>query len=374
HEFLSIVLNSGESLLSIINDLLDFSKIESGKLELESIHFDLRQEIGNVFKLLSPRNHTKDLKISWQVQSEIPQYLIGDPTHLRQILMNLVGNAIKFTLKGEVVLNVERQEVEDDWLVHLLFAVHDTGIGIPPEQLDRIFSRFVQADSSTTRKFGGSGLGLTITTRIIEAMQGRIWAQSEPGEGSTFQFTLAFPEGNAPDELDSDSQTLQLTTADQQAFLSSSQQVTEQQGSPMNSLPPLRVLVAEDSRSNQLLVKTLLEKWGHTVTIAENGKIAVELWNSEPFDLILMDVTMPEMDGLEATRVIREQETLSGQHIPIIAMTARAMEGDQEKCLQSGMDGYVSKPIHKQELDAEMARFFPETTDTIQAEPVTANV
>ncbi len=374
HEFLSIVLDSGESLLSIINDLLDFSKIESGKMELESIHFDLRQEIGNVFKLLSPRNHTKDLKISWQVQSEIPQYLIGDPTHLRQILMNLVGNAIKFTLKGEVVLNVERQEDDDDSLVHLLFAVHDTGIGIPPEQLDRIFSRFVQADSSTTRKFGGSGLGLTITTRIIEAMQGRILAQSEPGEGSLFQFTLAFPEGKAPDEPDSVNQTSRQTSADQQAVYSSSQQVTDQQGSPMNSLPPLRVLMAEDGRSNQLLVKTLLEKWGHTVTIAENGKIAVELWTSEPFDLILMDVTMPEMDGLEATRAIREQETLPGQHIPIIAMTARAMKGDLEQCLQAGMDGYVSKPIHKQELDAEMARFFPESTDTIQADPVTLNV
>lgn len=374
HEFISTVLDSGESLLSIINDVLDFSKIEAGKLELESVHFDLRQEIGNVFKLLSPHNRTQDLKISWQVQSEIPQYLIGDPTHLRQILMNLLGNAIKFTLKGEVVLNVERQEVDADSLIHLLFSVHDTGIGIPAEQLDRIFSRFVQADSSTTRKFGGSGLGLTITTRIIEAMRGRIWAESEPGNGSTFRFTLAFPEGSATEEPGSGSASAGQTAVPKVALVAPRQQTVEQRESQKSVLPPLRVLVAEDGKSNQLLVKTLLEKWGHTVTLAENGQTAVDRWNCEPFDLILMDVTMPEMDGLEATRVIREQEALSGQHIPIIAMTARVMQGDLEECLQAGMDGYVSKPIHKQALDAEMARFFPETKPDSQADREAANV
>lgn len=346
HEFLSIVLESGESLLSIINDLLDFTKIEAGKLELESIHFDLRKEIGNVFKLLSSQNTAKDLSIVWQVNPNIPQVLIGDPVRLRQILMNLVGNAIKFTLEGEVVLEVERQKVDLDSHIHLLFTVRDTGIGISDEHLDRIFSQFVQADSSTTRQFGGSGLGLTITTRIIEAMQGQIWAQSEPGKGSTFRFSLKFP----------------VVLAENNGVVCRSPQkhVDEQNASLMSSIPPLRVLLAEDGKSNQRLVKALLKKWGHTVVVAENGLIAVDRWKREPIDLILMDVTMPEMDGLQATQCIRKQEMQTGSHTPIIAMTARVMKGDFEKCLQAGMDGYVSKPIHKNELDAEMAQFFTE--------------
>ena len=476
HEFLSIVLESGESLLSVINDILDFSKIEAGNLELESVNFDFRKEIGSVFKLLSSHNLTKDLDISWQVNPDIPQFLIGDPIRLRQILMNLVGNAIKFTLQGEVNLNVDRQDVDLDSQVHLLFTVRDTGIGISAEHLDSIFSRFVQADSSTTRQFGGSGLGLTITTQIIEAMQGQIWAQSKPGQGSTFQFSLAFPEGSAPDDMASiiepdlnqmrvllvEDKTLDrsmlkkilegwgmlVTTATegrraidifQQSFdeqrsfsllvsdvdlptmsgfdlvkllrerdqvketgiimltskpedirrceemgishhltkpvqqsalqevvssavVRSPQKPAVEQNTPlMGSIPPLKVLLAEDSKSNQRLVKALLEKWGHTVKIAKNGQVAVNLWKREPFDMILMDVTMPKMDGLEATRFIREQELQTGQHTPIIAMTARVMKGDLEECLLSGMDGYVAKPIHKHELDAEMTQFFTET-------------
>jgi PAS domain S-box-containing protein len=344
-EFLTIILESGESLLSIINDLLDFSKIEAGKLELEAVPFDLRQKIGNVFRLLSSQNRKADLKITWQVDEAIPQTLIGDPVHLRQVLMNLVGNAIKFTLQGEVHLDVEQQEVDEEGRVHLLFAVRDTGIGIPADNLENIFSRFVQADSSTTRQFGGSGLGLTITSRIIEAMQGRIWAESEEGQGSIFRFTLALPTGSAA----------------QQAEASGSEGApsASSQSPQLSALPPLRVLVAEDGRSNQRLVQALLGKWGHTVCVAENGRIAVDRWQQESFDLILMDVTMPEMDGLTATRLIREQEAQTGAHIPIIAMTARVMQADVKNCLQAGMDGYVAKPIHKQELDAAMAEFFP---------------
>ncbi|QDT25533.1 Sensory/regulatory protein RpfC [Gimesia panareensis] len=348
-EFLTIVLESGESLLSIINDLLDFSKIEAGKLELEAVPFDLRQEIGKVFRLLSSHNRKKDLNITWQVDDSIPQTLIGDPVHLRQVLMNLVGNAIKFTMRGEVQLKVEHQKTAEQGDVQLLFAVRDTGIGIPAKHLENIFSRFVQADSSTTRQFGGSGLGLTITTRIIAAMQGRIWAESEEGQGSTFRFVITLPEAGASGEA----AAREVPTSG----LSQKQSASSQTPS-MISLPPLRILVAEDGMSNQRLVKALLEKWGHTVCIAENGRIAVDCCHCEPFDLILMDVTMPEMDGLTATRCIREQEVLTGQHIPIIAMTARAMPADIKKCLQSGMDGYLAKPLHKQDLETAIAELF----------------
>ncbi|CAE7775830.1 dhkJ, partial [Symbiodinium microadriaticum] len=306
-EFLTIVLESGESLLSIINDLIDISKIEAGKLELEAVPFDLREEIGKVFRLLSSHNREKKLTIIWQVDESVPQTLIGDPVQLRQVLMNLVGNAIKFTLEGEVHLEVTREAIDDEGRVKLLFEIRDTGIGIPAEHLERIFSRFVQADSSTTRQFGGSGLGLTITARIVEAMQGRIWAESEEGRGSTFRFTLTLPVGNALEEkVASDSPATEALPSERPA--------------PRMSAP-LRVLVAEDGKSNQRLVKALLEKWGHTVQIAENGRLAVERWRSEPFDLILMDVTMPEMDGLEATGLIRHEEAESDAHIPIIAMT-----------------------------------------------------
>ncbi len=360
-EFLTIVLESGESLLSIINDLIDISKIEAGKLELEAVPFDLREEIGKVFRLLSSHNREKDLAITWEVHEAVPQTLIGDPVHLRQVLMNLVGNAIKFTPEGEVHLEVTRETVDDEGRVTLLFEVRDTGIGIPAEHLERIFSRFVQADSSTTRQFGGSGLGLTITAGIVEAMQGQIWAESEEGHGSIFRFTLTLPVGNAWEEkVASDSPETEVLPSERPAL-------------QMNAT--LRVLVAEDGRSNQRLVKALLEKWGHTVQIAENGRLAVERWRSEPFDLILMDVTMPEMDGLEATGLIREEEAESDAHIPIIAMTARVMQSDVKSCLDSGMDGYIAKPIHKQELDAALVKFFPTTavidSDNIAAEAET---
>ncbi len=466
-DYLKMVYESSESLLNLINDILDFSKIEAGKLELESQSFQLRDRLGDTMRSLAPRAHAKGLELAMSIDHRIPQRLIGDISRLRQIIVNLVGNAIKFTEEGEVLLEVNLQSA-DEVRVSIRFSVVDTGIGIPPEKLSAIFGEFEQADSSTTRRYGGSGLGLAIASRLVKLMGGELRVESRVREGSRFYFDFDLPvdpirtssasieslrkvsimvvddnatnrrileqilsawemkpvtahsakqalamlrgladagepiglvlsDVNMPDhdgyELAQwiraepslrDSRIILLTSSNRQGALQlrrdlriesqlmkpvkqsdlldaigqalgltiHSQRLVDV-AAPENesaddtqpSVAPLRILLAEDNHVNQRLAVGLLEKYGHQVVVAENGQAAVELFRDSEFDLILMDVQMPVLDGLEATRRIREMEHEAGTHIPIIAMTAHALVGDRDRCLASGMDDYISKPI-----------------------------
>jgi two-component system, sensor histidine kinase and response regulator len=472
-EYLDMVRSSAESLLGIINDILDFSKIEAGRMDLESVSFSLPDCIESALEPLAVRAHQKGLELTWAFQEEIPQVLVGDPTRLRQILINLVGNAVKFTKEGEVSVRAQRQPLQGD-IIPIRFTVSDTGIGIPKEKHDQIFDAFSQADSSTTREFGGTGLGLSISTRMIRLMKGEIWLESTPGKGTTFTFTLPFGRGLAPShgapamaypkmakkrvliaddkEINRDllihilpqwgletistktgAEALEifrksvedgapfsivlvdqnmpgmngfevaekiraLAMKEQPAIiiLSSAPCLTDSARAkklgierilckplrratlyeairhalkiPVPSEKPsspgteqedargLRVLLVEDNRVNQKLALRLLGKMGHHPTLATNGREALDLVQKNMFDLILMDIQMPVMSGIEATEMIREEEKKTGGHIPIIALTAHAMAGDAEKYLSAGMDGYVSKPVGSELLRAEIDR------------------
>jgi two-component system, sensor histidine kinase and response regulator len=482
-EYLAMVKMSADSLLSLLNDILDFSKIEAGKLDIESIEFALRDSLSDTMKVLSFRAHEKALELACLVSPEVPERLRGDPTRLRQIVLNLAGNAIKFTSQGEVVLRVEMQsESGDEAALH--FSVTDTGIGIPLDKQRSIFEAFTQADSSTTRRFGGTGLGLAITSRLVNMMGGRIWVESEPGRGSAFHFTAAFslqkiaqrrPEpvdlkmlpglsalvvddnhtnrrileealngwhmkpvlaDGAPQALEIlegaraqgitfplallDAQmpemdgfalakkikedprfastiVIMLTSAGlrgdaarckelgvhaylpkpikQSELLQCIKQSLGWQDQAAERAPlvtthslregrsGLQILLAEDNAVNQMLAVRLLERRGHAVVVVGTGKAALEALARQAFDLILMDVQMPEMDGLEATVLIREGENETGKHIPIVAMTANAMVGDRERCLAAGMDGYVSKPIQIEELFEAIESAIPASTE-----------
>ena len=474
-DYLTTVLESAESLLAIINEILDFSKIESGHLELEELVFDLRDELADTLRTLSARAFGKGLELTWRVASDVPARMWGDPIRIRQVVLNLVGNAIKFTEVGEVLVSVNCEDISNEHMT-LQVAVQDTGIGIPQDRAETIFSAFAQADTSTTRRFGGTGLGLTISARLVEAMQGRIWVDAVPGVGSTFQFTMRLrvsdrdsPEamelpnldgypvlvvddnatnrtilkemlgswGMRVEVVDGGQQALKrlhqfsdeksrlplvlsdvnmpevdgfmlaeqlretaelreavvilLTSggrpgdAERRADLRISAQLMKpvkqselleailvavgkptaetfandaQTNLQLPAMKSLRILLAEDGKANQKLAVGLLEKWGHRVTVAENGRAALHCWEAEAFDLILMDLQMPEMDGLEATIRIREEEQKTGLHIPIVAMTAHALKGDRERCLNVGMDGYVAKPIRQHELYQAFAELF----------------
>ncbi len=475
-EYLEIVLQSGDSLLTIINEILDFSKIESGSIEFENVPFDLAELLDETLKTFSLRAHAKGIELACQVANDVPETLLGDPMRLRQVLVNLVGNAVKFTDQGEVLVavSVEAREAQE---VVVRFSVIDTGIGIPAQKNQSIFDAFTQADASTTRRYGGTGLGLTIARRIVEHAGGRIWVESEPGRGSRFHFTLPMKVAVAPTKSRDDADRLRglpalviddnatnrrileetlrnwgiepvmaasgpealylarhrASTTDRFALVLTDAHMPDMDGpdfierlrelphgestpvivmtsgdrahelerfaqlciaahllkpvhrtellaailkcvepprSPLAStgdatssvetpveLPALKILLAEDGLANQRLAIGLLEKWGHRVVLAQNGQEAVEAAAREPFDLILMDVQMPVMDGLEATAKIREQERERGGHVPIVAMTARAMRGDRALCLAAGMDGYVSKPVRRQELYDAIAPF-----------------
>jgi len=483
-EYLGMVKSSADSLLTIINDILDFSKIEAGKLDLEVIEVNLRSSLANVMKSLALRAHEKGLELAYHFHPEVPLVLSGDPVRLRQIVINLVGNAIKFTERGEVVVHVEPESKTGDAIV-LHYSVSDTGIGIPADNQQLIFEAFSQSDSSTTRKYGGTGLGLAISARLVRMMGGRIWVESEPGLGSTFHFTVPFeipkelaatPVALEPVSLrgqcvlvvddnatnrrileemlsnwhmkptmaegglqalaflersrdtgstyplvlldakmpDMDGFTLaerikqspelagatimMLTSAGQRgdgarcrelgisAYLTKPIRqsdlldaiITVLAKSPGKAEPVplvtrhslrenqrhLNILLAEDNAVNQTLAVRLLEKHGHTVVVTDNGREALAAFeNSFPgeFDLLLMDVQMPEMDGFEVTAAIREREKTTLAHVPIMAMTANAMQGDREKCIRSGMDGYVAKPVQVEELLLEIERLVPST-------------
>ena len=480
-EYLGMVKDSADSLLTLINDILDFSKIEAGKFTLDVTEFDLRDHVATTVKSLAPRAQQKGLEMLYALAPEVPKQLVGDPTRLRQILVNLLGNSIKFTERGEITLRVEAESLrEDSALLH--FAVSDTGVGIPREKQQAIFEAFSQADSSTTRKYGGTGLGLSICSHLVEMMGGGIWVESEEGRGSTFHFTarLGLEKALAPGAPEAEVETveleglavlvvddnatnrrildamlrhwkmrpelaeggakgLQLMTARKQSgrgfplvlidalmpgmdgfelaakikadpalagatimMLTSAGQrgdatrcrelgiqaylikpirqselldaILTTLGAPRvgkrrpalvtrhslrEARPKLRILVVEDNAVNQRLAVRLLEKQGHEVDVASNGREALEKLVRPPadapdFDLVLMDVKMPRMDGFEATAAIRREEEKTGRHLPIVAMTAHALKGDRERCLAAGMDGYVSKPLHAEELYAAL--------------------
>ena len=467
-EDLDVVVSAAYALLSVINDILDFSKIEAGKLELENIAFNLRDFTDETLRIISTKAHENNIELIYRVSPDAPVEIFGDPSRLRQVLLNLVGNALKFTSQGEVAVSIDCESVFDDsTLLH--FSVRDTGIGIPPEKQQTIFDAFQQADGSTSRRYGGSGLGLAISAQLVGLMGGKIWVQSAPDQGSTFHFTarlgrhldtqapppempllaglrvLVFEDNSttgailneilqswqmrpsvavdlddarqriesaaqtgAPFEIalvdiatpDGDGaalarylrqgpQTARLpiiallahtrlrhrVNLDELSFCATTvkpvrasdlltavlvclghRRVKTQRAEPAaDTLPtvdgrPLRLLVAEDTPFNQKYIRRLLERWGLSVHIVDNGLLAVEALAKGAYDLVLMDVQMPEMDGFEATRIIRSQEAGSGRHIPIIAMTAHAMKGDRERCIEAGMDGYVPKPISADRL------------------------
>jgi signal transduction histidine kinase/CheY-like chemotaxis protein len=329
-EYVGMVKASADSLLTIINDILDFSKIEAGKLEVESIQFTLRESIEPILKTFLLRARQKGLYVSWVVEPDVPEALVGDPSRLSQVLVNLLGNAVKFTNRGQISLAVQVTAIEKEF-AQLQFSVQDSGIGIPPEKLECIFEAFTQADGSTARRYGGTGLGLTISRQLAQIMGGRLWAESTPGRGSTFHFTVRL--GIA--------QTLPAPKSGQSL-------ASRQSGG--DAPESLRILLAEDNPVNQMLAARLLEKHGHRVALARNGREALEQIAAQAFDVVLMDVQMPEMDGLEATAAIRQQEKTTGGHLPIVAMTAHAMQNDHQRFLAAGMDSYVSKPININQL------------------------
>jgi PAS domain S-box-containing protein len=328
-EFLETVKLSGDALLAVINDVLDFSKIEAGKIHLEERDFNLKQTLQETLKIFALQASEKQLTLVCEMDEEIPAMLRGDSFRLRQILINLLGNAIKFTRAGGVGLNARVDRVDDENIV-LHFMVTDTGIGVAANARDAIFDPFTQADSSTTRTFGGTGLGLAISARLVRMMHGRIWVESELGCGSQFHFTVRFEVTETHPDV--------LNTAKPEMSPS------------IEAVTALRILVAEDNAVNRVVARKLLENQGHHVVMATTGKEALAALRSENYDVILMDVQMPDMDGFETTRAIRATEKYSGRHQRIIALTASAMSGDREKCLAAGMDGYLTKPISPQEL------------------------
>jgi len=468
--YLGIVKSSADCLLTVINDILDFSKIEAGKLDIESIPFDLRESLGEMMKAFGFRAHQKGLELIYEVHPDVPEAVLGDPGRVRQVITNLVGNSIKFTERGEILLSVT-QEASSAEGVSLHFAVKDTGVGIPADKQQRIFEAFSQVDGSTARKYGGTGLGLTICTKLVEMMHGRIWVESQPGEGSTFHFIIRLATQNTvstrpptplePEELHNlpvlvvdDNftnrrvllgmlkrwgmrptavegsraalQALEIAEGTGRSFplvlldgqmpgmdgfalaeliqkdpklvgaaivmLTSAGQVGDatrcrelgitaylvkpiRQSELLESIRNVlqkgpekkpavlvtrhtlrevrnraRILLAEDNAVNQMLAVRLLEKRGYAVSVAADGRAALTALERDSFDLVLMDIQMPGMDGFEATAAIRGKEKLTGAHIPIIAMTAHALKGDQERCISAGMDAYVCKPIRTSEL------------------------
>ena len=487
HEYLQTIESSAQSLLALIDDILDFSKIEAEKLELDPIDFDLRERIGETLSTLAGRAHNKGLELAVDVEKDVPDMLVGDVHRLRQIIVNLVGNALKFTERGEIVVRVGIESQSAAQVV-ARFSVSDTGVGIPADRIDKIFESFEQADTSTTRTYGGTGLGLAICNRLVALMGGKIWVESEEGTGSTFHFTTTFQRSDQQKTRRSESiqnlgglrvlvvddnltnrQILEKMLSNWQMsptvaesgpiglekfhemlareapfdvvisdvnmpkmdgfdFVDALNKTTPQSRTPVILLsssrrsgdaergrqlgvkanllkpakqsqildaiidsvgmealnkkhvqepaqpaiqrptPSLHILVAEDNDVNQKFAVRALERAGHTSTIANNGLEAVEALKKEKFDLILMDMQMPVMDGYEATAAIRESDSLQDRNIPIIALTAHAMKGDKEKCIAAGMNGYVTKPIKRRTLIDEIARVTEFDIDASQSQ------
>jgi signal transduction histidine kinase/CheY-like chemotaxis protein len=371
-EYGETLRKSAKVLMRLINDILDFSKIEAGKLDLETLDFDLRETMEDVSELLGLKSRDRGVAFACLVDAGVPFLLRGDPGRLRQVLINLAGNALKFTSEGEVAVRVSLDE-ESGTHALVRFTVTDTGIGIPADRLDRLFESFSQVDASTTRKYGGTGLGLAISKQLAEMMGGEIGVESTPGSGSTFWFTGRFPkrsEGKEGDpcapERGRPARALNDTSRDPGGTGPRPGKSREASAPPTTGLSAVgtgnrktRILLAEDNATNQRIAVIILNKLGYRVDVVENGREAVEAVSETPYALVLMDVQMPEMDGIEATAAIRRREAEEGGHIPIIAMTAHAMKGYREMCLEAGMDEYVSKPINSRELDRVLDRFRP---------------
>jgi CheY-like chemotaxis protein/anti-sigma regulatory factor (Ser/Thr protein kinase) len=357
---IGLVKASAGALLNIVNEILDFSKIEAGKLDLEEVPFDLRKLVRDTLRPMALRAGQQGLELRCDLPQNLPRTMKGDPGRLRQVLINLLGNAIKFTQEGSVTLTLAMVASVDD-RCDIEFSVSDTGIGIPLEKQQLIFEAFSQVDGSTTRQFGGTGLGLTICRRLVILMQGKLHVCSEPGKGSTFRFTV--PLRHAAQPLAADDALVDVGDVAAPAVLALAPAAVPAPAGGNG----LRILLAEDNPVNQRLALRLLEKLGHRITLVDNGIDALERAVQGGFDLILMDVQMPELDGMSATRRIRQWEVAHGGHVPIIAMTARAMQGDRERCLEAGMDDYLSKPIDSERLRQLVSRFHVE-----QAGPVLA--
>ena len=466
---LGIVKQSADSLLRLLNDILDFSKIEAGRMELEKVDLDIRDVVGDALLVRARDASKKGLELSHQIHGKVPQKVLGDPGRLRQVIINLVGNAVKFTDQGEIAVEVELEERTAD-VVRLHVAVRDTGIGIPADKQGCIFESFRQADSSTTRQYGGTGLGLAISAQLVELMGGRIWVESEPGRGSIFHFTANFDlphdadaapygsleslqnvrvlvvddhptqrlalgqalaefgmeatvvdnaeiairecreaaaaqrefqvlvldadlgnqngwrlaeqirgvagfeacpvvmlvppsgrvESSEPQDLPrvqcltKPAKHVQLVEALMEAMRTDEEMKENQASQIVEDCPPLNVLLVEDGFVNREVAVGFLELQGHRVETAENGLEAVAVLEHKTFDVVLMDLEMPEMDGIQATKAIRQREAISGGHVPIIAMTAHAVQGYRERCLGAGMDGFLTKPIWPAELNAAL--------------------
>jgi signal transduction histidine kinase/ActR/RegA family two-component response regulator len=338
HELLDTLRLSAKTLLGIINDILDFSKIEAGRMVLETLPFTPTVLVEEVVSIMAPAAHSKGLTVRTELSPSLPHSVAGDPLRLRQILLNFVGNAIKFTACGEVVIRAMRLKKGEGQSAWLRFEVQDTGVGIPPEKQAGIFDAFTQADSSVTRQYGGTGLGLAICKRLVELMGGQIGVYSQPGQGSCFWFEVPLPvvQENAPEE----------TTA-------------QPSGSALNSheLDGVRVLLVEDNPVNQKVAIRMLQKLGCVVELAENGQQALEKLERASYDIVLMDMQMPVMDGLTATRLLRQREQQTGHHQVVIALTANAMQTDRELCLDAGMDDYLSKPLTLDALQVMLLRW-----------------
>jgi two-component system sensor histidine kinase/response regulator len=320
---------SGESLLAVINDILDYSKIEAGRLEMENRSFDLRQCVEESIDVFAAQIRAKHLEAIYLVAPEIPTFVTGDATRLRQILVNLIGNAVKFTAQGKITVNVESKNQDEDGY-HLQFSVADSGIGIPEEMIDKLFHAFQQVDTSTTRRYGGSGLGLAISKRLTEFMGGTIWVESKLGVGSNFHFSVVL-KASPLEEAEASGQTSD-----------------KKLDGALGEKHPLRILLAEDNDVNQKVGLMMLSRLGYTVDVVENGKQVLEAVNTATYDVILMDIQMPEMNGIEAGRRVREK---FGEKCPmIIALTAEALEGDEERFLGLGFNGYLSKPLQARTL------------------------
>jgi TMAO reductase system sensor TorS len=329
-EYVNTAHKSAHSLLTILNDILDLSKIEAGKLNIELIPLDLREIVSELITLHTMTAEEKCIQLYAEIDDKLPQVLIGDPTRLRQILANLVSNALKFTEKGHVLVRIKVVS-SDAENADIRFEVEDTGIGIRGDIKDELFNEFTQADGSTTRKYGGTGLGLAIVRQLVEMMHGRFGVESVPGEGSTFWFRITLPVGEA-----------------QATKQSSSEQVVK-------GLLHGHVLLVEDNPINQMVAQKMLEKIGLESTLAGDGQEALNMLEQGRFDAVLMDCQMPVMDGFEATRRIREQTALLS--LPVIAMTANVMEGDREKCIEAGMNDYIGKPVVEADLKKTLARW-----------------
>jgi PAS domain S-box-containing protein len=327
---------SAEELLELLNDILDISKIEARKLDVDSVPFSLRRCVSATLKVLEMRAHEKGLGLSAHIREEAPDSLVGDPKRLRQILLNLIGNAVKFTERGDVLLEVKVESL-DEASATLRFSVTDSGVGIAADKRDVIFEAFAQGEPSTAQKYGGTGLGLAISSQLVSMMNGRIWLDSVPRQGSTFHFTATFGR----------------TTPDKIEPLPESAPVF----APRRRRGGFHLLLAEDNPVNRELVRHFLVRAGHRVEMATGGREALqELETPGRFDVVLMDVRMPDVSGLEAAEAIREKEKATGAHIPIIALTAYAMKEDRERCLKAGMDDYVSKPVRAEELLATLEK------------------